>query len=206
LTLRNPACTLEAGGWQPRESVCNRARRFIVMLDGEERMTTAAHLLYATAISVFLGLSIGFGAVTFFPDPDQPQIDRPPIEFRPPGQLTDEEHREELDDHRRNQLIGVSLLCALIIAVGVAVAGLPDALRLGAIMSGLGTMIWAVIYSGEHVGDSGIFATVFAMFLLLASLSHPALRRRVQAVARVSGRDSLLTFRDDRHADQPPGD
>lgn len=188
-------------------------------------MTTAAHLLYATAIAVFLGLSIGFGAVTFFPDPDLPDIGREPPPFRPIEGLSEEEQRQqreeeeayfrevqrqyeiyedELDDHRRNQLIGVSLLCALIIAAGVAVTALPDALRLGAIMSGLGTMIWAVIYSGEHVGDGGIFAAVFAMFLLLASLSHPVLRRRVQAVARVSDRDTLLSFRDDRHGDQQP--
>lgn len=53
-------------------------------------MTTAAHLLYALAIAVVFGLSVGFGVVVLFPDPAPPPID---TRFKPDERPTPEEER-----------------------------------------------------------------------------------------------------------------
>ena len=42
-------------------------------------MATAIRIVYALAIGVFVVLTVGFGTVTFFPDPEQPEF---PAELR----------------------------------------------------------------------------------------------------------------------------
>lgn len=167
-------------------------------------MATAAHLLYALAIAIFFGLTVGFGAVAFFDDPVPPPIPgaRPTPDERPTPeeerarqeeiQRVAQESREELEDHRRNQLIGVTLIAAIALIGGIAAAGLPAALRLGGILGGLGIVIWAVIRNDDFVGDGALFAVVFLVFLVLAALSHPTLRRRMRQIMRLGSDDSLL--------------
>ncbi len=166
-------------------------------------MATAAHLLYALAIAIFFGLTVGFGAVAFFDDPVPPPI---PARFTPDERPTPaeeralqeefqriaQESRQELEDHRRNELIAVTLIAAIALIGGIAAAGLPAALRLGGILGGLGTVVWAVIRNEDFVGDGALFAVVLLVLLVLAALSHPVLRRRMRQVMRLGSDDSLL--------------
>ena len=168
-------------------------------------MAIAAHLAYALAIAVFFGLSVGFGAVGLFPDPIPPPIppsfgivrDEPPTPEEQRQAIEEqqaffEKRHEVLQDHRRNQLIGITLLCAIAIIAGVTVSVLPPALRLGSILGGLGTVIWGVIHSRDFVSDGAVFELVLVIFLLLASLSVPTIRRRLRSLIRLSEPAPLL--------------
>ncbi len=169
-------------------------------------MATAAHLLYACAIALFLGLSIGLGSSAFYPDPDPPGFPYAPTPIGREPQPAPAEPREreaeyqrayaayeqDLGDHRRNLLIGVTALATVILFAAIAASSLPDALRLGFLLGGLGTMVWAVAHTADDVSNGATFAAVFLVFLLLAALSHPRLRGRMRRLARLSPDDRLL--------------
>ena len=60
--------------------------------------TTDAHLLYALAIAVLFGLSVGIGVVVLFPDPAPPPID---ARFKPDERPTPEEERIQQKEFQR---------------------------------------------------------------------------------------------------------
>lgn len=178
-------------------------------------MPTAIRVIYALAIGVFVALTVGFGAVTFFPGPESPTIDRSPrpVPVRDsegmPIPLTeaeqqaqqelDEQYRIEYDEwrddrdvHHRRMLAGVVVAGGLLIVAGVAATGLVDVLRIGFMLGGLFTVLWGLAAFSDGVGSGARFIAALVTLAVLASLAQPGVRKRVRGALRISDSDDLL--------------
>ena len=89
-------------------------------------------------------------------------------------------------------MIAVTLLSAVALIGGIAATGPPAALRLSGILGGIGTVVWGVIYSDDYIRDAAVFAIVLLVFIVLAALTHPVLRRRMREISHLPSHDSLL--------------
>jgi hypothetical protein len=152
-------------------------------------VTVLLKLLYAAAITALFVLFVAFGIRTFYAPPDEPQFPRVPQDFfrpvppsvdgqpQPTPTLTPEQQRFE-EEQRRYQdeyevyidelreyhsvVFAISALFG-VMAVGAG-AGLPerlDALRLGLVGGGLGTLIYGVIQAERDLDDLGAAVIFF---------------------------------------------
>ena len=160
-------------------------------------------------------LTVGFGTVAFFPDPDRPEdrfpapIPAPARPIAPDGSLeaaplpreasveaSDRDAWEAFEDargaHRRRVLIGATLTGGILLLDALTAATAPAVLRLGVIIGGLFTLLWAFIYTGEHAGNTALFVAALVVLLLLAALTSTGIRARLQRLLRVRGTDELL--------------
>ena len=79
-----------------------------------------------------------------------------------------ERYREDRADYRRNVFLAAALAAVAFIAGGIAADARLDALRLGLVAGGLGTLIYGVAQAG---GDLGETAPAFIFVVALAGLA-----------------------------------
>lgn len=158
-------------------------------------MVVLLKLLYAAAITTLFVLFVAFGIRTFYGPPEFPQppdgIFRP-VAPAPPGGSWEELTPEQLayteeeqeryqkayeayaDDLKQYHAI-VFAVAAVIgvaaIAGGVALSARLDALRLGLVGGGLGTLIYGVVQAEGDIDDIGAWAVfvIVALGLLLVA-------------------------------------
>lgn len=162
-------------------------------------MQDAARWLYALAVGLFVVMTVGFGVVTFFPDPKAPQqfIPKPAVPASAPGaapapalpppadeqeafQRTYEQYQQDRSEHRR-----VALAIITIIAVGFVVGGVLatralDVLGIGLMLGGLFTMLWGLVYAAADAGSGTMFGAALVALLVMIGLGVPAIRQRLQ--------------------------
>ena len=171
-------------------------------------MPTAIRVIYALAIGVFVALTVGFGAVTFFPGPESPSFDHSPrpvpavigddgkptplTEAERQGQQEFDEWRDDREVHHRRMLAGVVVGGGLLILAGVAATGLVDVLRIGFMLGGLCTVLWGLAAFSDGVGSGARFTAALLTLSVLAALAQPGIRRRVRGALRISDSDDLL--------------
>lgn len=160
-------------------------------------MTVLLKLLYAAAITTLFVLFVAFGIRTFYGPPEMPEFPQPlegifrPVAPAPPGvspeDLTPEqlEYQEEQKRYQEayeayqddlNQYHSIVFAVAAVIGVvavagGVALSARLDALRLGLVGGGLGTLIYGVIQAEGDIDDLGAAAVfvIAAVGLLLVA-------------------------------------
>ncbi len=139
-------------------------------------MTILIKLFYAVAISCLLILFVAFGVRTVYNAPQEPEYPQSPIGVRVPSPVTsgevsaevakyEEEQRryqEEYErysdrraDYRRNVFVVVAALGIIAVASGLAIPGRLDAIRLGLVLGGLGTILYGVVQAGEDLDEAG---------------------------------------------------
>ena len=145
-------------------------------------MTTLIKLFYAGAISALLILLVAFGIRTFYAPPEAPHFPQPPIGFRPVGptpvdkpelappptpeqvefEANQRRFQEELErynkeraGYRRNVFLAGAVVAVVAVASGVILDRRMDAIRLGLVAGGLGTLLYAVIQAGSDLARLG---------------------------------------------------
>jgi hypothetical protein len=169
-------------------------------------MQTAVRFLYATAIALFLALTIGFGTLTFYPGPDRPDYPMAAEpRMKPDGTPTpqeteamrqyEEDSRRFQDEervHHRNVLLVVTGLAALALLVGVVASSALDVLRVGFMLGALFSVFWALTYGASAAGQGAIFVAALLVLVLLAALSVDKVRAWLARSLRLGSGDDLL--------------
>ncbi len=168
-------------------------------------MQTAVRFLYATAIALFLALTIGFGTLTFYPGPDRPEYPLSAEIRKPDGTPTpqetaamrqyEEDSRRFQDQervHHRNVLLVVTGLAALALLVGVIASSALDVLRVGFMLGALFSVFWALTYGASAAGQGAIFVAALLVLVLLAALSVDRVRAWLARSLRLGAGDDLL--------------
>ena len=153
-------------------------------------MTVLIKLFYAGAITALFILLAAFGVKTFYDGPKAPTYPEPPGSIRVKGpteaQLVPaptaedlrqyeaaqrqynesyEQYRDERADYRRNVFLVITALSLGALIVGANLEARYDAVRLGLIAGGLGSLIYGVAQEGEDLGRIGP-ATIFVISLI----------------------------------------
>ena len=153
-------------------------------------MQAAIRFLYALAVAIFLVLVIAFGILTFYPSPEAPRypdaIATPASKLDvPSGPSTEVQQQYQRDyetyqgkraDHHRNVLLIATLLAAVAIVGGIVAAGALDVLRVGLMLGGLFTVLWALIYAGGEAGTGVLFVAALVVLGILVTLSQSRAR------------------------------
>jgi hypothetical protein len=161
-------------------------------------MTVLLKLLYAASIAALIVLAVAFGVRTFYPPPEEPEFPRatpdlfrpvPPSPTQPTPTLTPaqqefeeaqiryqeeyDDYREELEDYHAVVFAVAALLGVAAVAGGVALSSRLDALRLGLVGGGLGTLVYGVIQAEgdlDSIGAAAVFVIVaLGLVLVLAA-------------------------------------
>ncbi len=151
-------------------------------------MTILLKLLYAAAITTLFVLLVAFGIRTFYGPPDEPDFPRSPIESRPaepkPGTPPAEpqgekdqyeRYQDELSDYHVIVFVVSALVGVLAIAGGVALSARLDALRLGLVGGGLGTLLYGVLQAGgdlDELGAAAVFIVVAIGLLVIGAAGY----------------------------------
>jgi hypothetical protein len=172
-------------------------------------MTTLIKLFYAAAIAALLILLVAFGIRTFYAAPEEPQFPEPPLSIRgplapaPPStepgvvptptpeqaayQQAQERYqdeykafREEQKDYRRNVFLIAAVVGVVAVASGLMLQSRLDAIRLGLVVGGLGTILYAVIQAAEdldEVGSELVFVVALVGLALVIGVGYRWLGR-----------------------------
>jgi hypothetical protein len=166
-------------------------------------MQSAVRFLYAIAVATFLVLAIAFGILTFYPSPEPPQypeaIASPVSKPAPPSADEQQAYQRQYaayeDDraaHHRNVLLIATLLAAVAIVAGIAAAGALDVLRVGLMLGGLFTVVWALIYAGGEASTGVLFVAALLVLGILVALSQTRARAWLGRTFRLGEGDDLL--------------
>ena len=182
-------------------------------------MANAIRVVYALAIGIFVVMTVAFGLVSFYQQPDRPEFPRVAIArpFAQPGaELTEAEkkqvvefdaaqeaarveydaayevYRDELATYSRNALALVTLIGLVFIIGGLTAAGALDTLRIGLMLGGLGSLLWGLGYAASDAGSVTMFIAALLALLVLGAFSHPELRARLRRAMRLGETDELL--------------
>lgn len=166
-------------------------------------MSTAVRFLYAVAVAIFFVLAVVFGILTFYPSPDSPQfVESKPITggvYQPPTPAEqaefDREYNAYEDDrgaHHRNVLLIATVLAALAIIGGVAAAQALDVLRVGLMLGGLFTVLWALAYAGGEAETGVLFVAALLVLFALVALSQERIRTWLARTFHLGEGDDLL--------------
>jgi hypothetical protein len=166
-------------------------------------LQTAARLIYVLAIGVLVAMTVGFGVVTFIPEPDPPEYPFFPIPARPADGTsvtpTEEEqiaaqeaydkayreYEQEREEQRRIAL-GVTIPIALaFILAGLLATHALDVLRVGLMLGGLFSLIWGLIYAASEAGNGAMFVAALIALIVLGGVSVGPVRARVQSALRL---------------------
>jgi hypothetical protein len=153
-------------------------------------VTVLLKLIYAGAIAALLVLTVAFGIRTFAPPPEAPEFPKTPVGFRPVGPGPDpqafptptpeqlafeksqmdfqedyERYEDERAEYRSRVFIAASVLGIAAVAGGLWLPGALDAIRLGLVSGGVGTLIYAVVQAGGDLDEAGT-AVVFLVVLI----------------------------------------
>jgi lipopolysaccharide export LptBFGC system permease protein LptF len=142
-------------------------------------MTTLIKLAYAGAITVLLILVVAFGTRVVYEPPAQPRFEdfvgRSPVRVGPDGAivpLTPEEqarqeeeqrryreawerHEDERAEYRRNVFLIAAVFGLVALAAGISLDPRLDAMRLGLILGGVGTLLYGIAQAGGELGRVG---------------------------------------------------
>jgi hypothetical protein len=164
-------------------------------------MNVLLKLLYAAAITALIVLLVAFGIRTFYGPPEMPEYPlQPGRAYYPPAPATPGIPQEELTpaqieyqeaqdryqdayeayakDLRRYHAIVFALAALAAVAAvagGVALSSRLDALRLGLVGGGLGTLIYGVIQAEGDIDDLGaaaVFVIVAAGLVLVVGAGY----------------------------------
>jgi len=174
----------------------------------------AVRLLYAVAVALFLVLTVAFGTLTFYPSQDAPSYPIEPAIARPvgpgsPATVTPDEaarqqeaqreydrlYREYEDDraiHSRNVLLVATAVAAAVIIAGVAATAALDVLRVGVMLGGLLTVLWALIYGAADADTGTLFVAALVVLVLLGAVSQPRVRDWIARALRLGPGEDLL--------------
>ena len=159
-------------------------------------MTVLIKLFYAGALMALIVLMVAFGIRTVYSPPEEPEYpgmsapitgwspfppsvagaEAPPLT---PAQAAYEkeqeryreayeQYREDRAEYRRNVFLMAALAAVAFVAGGIAAEPRLDALRLGLVAGGLGTLIYGV---AQASGDLGETAPAFVFVVALAGLA-----------------------------------
>jgi hypothetical protein len=164
-------------------------------------MVVLLKLIYAAAMTALLILFVAFGIRTFYSPPEEPEfpkfnpgIVRPPIPVGPgpdvtpppptPEQLeferAQQRYQEEYEvytqkraDYRTRVFLIAAVLGIAAVAGGVALPSHLDAIRLGLVAGGLGTVLYGVAQAGGDLSEAGstVVFVVVAIGLVLVVAS-----------------------------------
>lgn len=148
-------------------------------------MIVLIKLLYAGAITALLILLVAFGVRVFYEPPEQPEYPGFPIGYVPSGpvaigpdgkplpsatlapeqndaiekqreyQTTFEAWQDDIADYHRAVFLIASLVGVVSIAGGVVLKARFDAIRLGLVGGGLGTILYAVAQAEGDLDEGG---------------------------------------------------
>jgi hypothetical protein len=163
-------------------------------------MTTLIKLFYAGAITALLILIVAFGIRTVDAPPEAPVFPQTPVGFRPvapklpnepepvltPEQREYEENQrrfqeelrvyeEDLEDYHRNVFLAASVIGVLAVAGGIVLSSRIDAIRLGLVAGGLGTLLYGVIQAGSDLSEIGsevMFGVALVGFVLVLAAGY----------------------------------
>ena len=165
-------------------------------------MQSTVRFLYALAVAIFLVLTVAFGTLTFYPGPDAPRypepsfptaaVEKPDAEAKLDYQAQYEAYDAKRADHRRNVLLIATVLAALAIVAGIAAGRALDVLRVGLMLGGLFTVMWALIYAGGEAETGVLFITALLVLLVLVALSQARARAWLGRTFRLGDEDDLL--------------
>jgi lipopolysaccharide export LptBFGC system permease protein LptF len=156
-------------------------------------MTTLIKLAYAGAIMVFLVLAVAFGTRVVYQPPHAPEFPRASVVPRPtdpdgtPRQPTQEEldrweeaqrryqeafkaYEDERAFYRRNVFLIAAVAGLIAVAAGVSLDARLDAMRLGLVLGGVGTLIYAIAQAAGDLGRMGPAALFVVALVGLALL------------------------------------
>jgi hypothetical protein len=115
----------------------------------------------------------------FVPVPPKVEGDPTPASLLTPDQIAYQEaqeqyqrdferYMEERADYRRNVFLAASIIGVLAIAAGLLLSSELDAIRLGLVAGGLGTLIYAVAQAGEDLDEFGPTVVFIVALIALA--------------------------------------
>ena len=178
-------------------------------------MTILLKLIYAGAVTALLILLVAFGIRTFYAAPEQPEFPKydpgllrqpgwapvPGPDFTPPPPTPEQLEYERLqrqyqEDYERYTEVRatyrsrVFLIAAIIgiaaVAGGLALPSRLDAIRLGLVAGGLGTVLYGVAQAGGDLAEAGsavIFVVVTVGLVLVVVSGYRWLSTREDEVA-----------------------
>lgn len=182
-------------------------------------MATAIRVIYALAIAVFVVMTVGFGIVSFYEQPDRPDFPQRIAVARPVGpeaSFTEEEkqqlieyeaeqeanrveydaaleiYQDELAIYNRNVAALVTAIGLVFIVGGMTAARALDTLRIGLMIGGLVSLLWGLTYAASNAGSVTMFIAALLALLVLGGFSHPGLRARLGRTLRLGETDELL--------------
>jgi hypothetical protein len=166
-------------------------------------MPAVIRFLYALTVAVFFVLAVSFGILTFYPSPEPPQypeaVASPTSKPSPPTaeeqqtyQTQYQAYEHDREQHHRNVLLIATVLAALAIVGGIAAAGALDVLRVGFMLGGLFTVLWALIYAGGEAGTGVLFIAALLVLGILVALSQSRARVWLGRTFRLGEGDDLL--------------
>ena len=116
---------------------------------------TAIKVIYGLAVGILLALLVGFGIATFYQSPDFAE-----------------------DAHTRNVFI-IAYVCGFVFLVlGLVLKPKFNVMRIGLLVGGSGTMIYAFARGAEVMGNSVIFGAIAAILIVLIFLGYKKLITR----------------------------
>jgi hypothetical protein len=166
-------------------------------------VSSAVRFLYALAVAIFFLLAVVFGVLTFYPSPESPRYpESKPVAggvYQPPTPAQQgefdreyEAYEDDRDAHHRNVLLIATVLAALAIIGGVAAARALDVLRVGLMLGGLFTVIWALAYAGGAADTGVLFIAALLVLFALVALSQERVRTWLARTFRLGEGDDLL--------------
>jgi lipopolysaccharide export LptBFGC system permease protein LptF len=138
---------------------------------------------------------LNFRPVGPIPGPDgsfvQPELTPEQREFEEAQRRYQEEYRlyeEKRADYHRNVFLIAMVIGFVAVGVGIALSSQLDAIRLGLVAGGLGTMLYAVIQSGGDLDEAGsaliFIVAAIGLVIIVASGYRWLARQDADAPAR----------------------
>lgn len=133
-------------------------------------MTVLIKLFYAAAIAALLILLVAFGIRTFYAPPLAPEFPQGLAAPRLPTEQPNPEQQQEAQrqyqteyetyekrgaSYHRNVFLAASIFGVVAILGGLMLPKHLDAIRLGLVAGGLGTLIYALIQAGGDLDEAG---------------------------------------------------
>ncbi len=165
----------------------------LALLKGDAWMRPSAmvKLVYVLALAAFIPMAVGFGIAAFYKGPEYPTYNQPrPVKALPPGesqpQLTEEEQRQQQAEfekvqksyelarnhHSRNVFIIAGLVGVGVIAAGLVLAAVLDAIRSGLVLGGTITVVYGATQYFGNASDATRFIIVTVGLALLLALGY----------------------------------
>ncbi len=179
-------------------------------------MATAIRVVYALAIGIFVVMTVAFGIVSFYEQPERPEFPRLTV-ARPlvtqgaepseveKRQIEESEaeqeaarveydaanaiYEDEMAIYSRNALALVTLIGLVFIVGGMTAARALDTLRIGLMVGGLVSLLWGLGYAASDAGSVTMFIAALLALIVLGAFSHPALRARLARTLRLGDTD-----------------